>query len=80
MKVAIYVATFLLYNWNERKTMLVAIALLVSILIGLFIGLLLGIAIVDGYKSKRTCRECRRTIVEWGFSVDGNSYKAVKRD
>ena len=64
----------------KGKTMLVAIALLVSILIGLFIGLLLGIAIVDGYKSKRTCRECRRTIVEWGFSVDGNSYKAVKKD
>ena len=60
--------------------MLVAVALIMSILIGLFLGVLLGIAIVDGYKSKRTCRECRRTIVEWGFIVDGIQYKAVKKD
>jgi len=60
--------------------MLVAVALIMSILIGLFLGVLLGVSIVDGYKSRKTCRECRRTIVEYGFSVDGNEYRAMKKD
>ena len=60
--------------------MLVAVALILSILIGLFLGVLLGMSIVDGYKSRKTCRECRRTIVECGFSVDGNEYRAMKKD
>ena len=60
--------------------MLVAVALIMSILIGLFLGVLLGIVIVADYKSRKTCRECRRTIVECGFSVDGNEYRAIKKD
>lgn len=60
--------------------MIVAVALIMSILIGLFLGVLLGISFVDGYKSRKNCRECRRTIVECGFSVDGNEYRAIKKD
>lgn len=60
--------------------LLVAVALIVSILIGLLLGVLLGVSIVDGYKSRKTCRECRRTIVEYGFSVDGSEYRAIKKD
>ena len=31
-------------------------------------GLVIGICIADGYRSKRTCRECRRSFVEHGFN------------
>lgn len=65
---------------TREETMLVAVALILSILIGLFLGVLLGMSIVDGYKSRKTCRECRRTIVEYGFSVDGSEYRAIKKD
>ena len=65
----------------EGKTMLlIAVALIMSILIGLFLGVLLGMSIVDGYKSRKTCRECRRTIAECGFSVDGIRYNAIKKE
>jgi hypothetical protein len=69
--------------------MLVSVALIMFILIGLFsvafligflLGFLFGFATIDGYKSRKTCRECRRTIVECGFSVDGNEYRAIKKD
>jgi len=80
MKVVISCGNLFCIIGMKGKTMLVAVALIISILIGLFLGVLLGIAIVDGYKSKKTCRECRRTIVEWGFNVDGIQYKAVKKD
>lgn len=47
-------------------------------LLGLLIGICIGISVVDGYKSKKTCRECRHRIVEYGFMSDGKTYKAVE--
>lgn len=43
-------------------------------------GFFIGLAIADGYKSKKTCRECRRIIVEYGFHSDGKEYIAVEKD
>ena len=48
---------------------------LVSFALGLFIGL----CVADGYKSKRTCRECQRRLVRDGFSVDGEDYEVARR-
>ena len=42
-------------------------------------GLVIGICIADGYRSKRTCRECRRSFVEHGFNSDGVEYACVRR-
>ena len=43
-------------------------------------GLALGVCIADGYRSRRTCRECRRSFVEHGFSSDGVEYACVRRE
>ena len=43
-------------------------------------GLVLGICIADGYRSRRTCRECMRGFVEHGFSSDGVEYACVRRE
>ena len=43
-------------------------------------GLVLGICVADGYLSKRTCRECRRSFVEHGFNSDGVEYACVRRE
>lgn len=48
---------------------------------GALVGLLLVAALSIGrasYKSKRECRECLRTRVEYGFCVDGKDYKCVE--
>ena len=43
-------------------------------------GLVLGICVADGYRSRRTCRECMRSFVEHGFSSDGVEYACVSRE
>ena len=43
-------------------------------------GLAVGICIADGYRSRRTCRECMRSFVEHGFSSDGVEYACVRRE
>lgn len=47
---------------------------------GVFLGFLIGLGLADGYQTKKTCRECYRTIVEWGFHSDGKEYVAVEKD
>ena len=43
-------------------------------------GLAVGICVADGYRSRRTCRECMRSFVEHGFSSDGVEYACVRRE
>ena len=43
-------------------------------------GLAVGICIADGYRSRRTCRECMRSFVEHGFNSDGVEYACVRRE
>ena len=47
---------------------------------GMFLGFLIGVGLADGYQSKKTCRECRRRIVEYGFYSDSKEYIAVEKD
>ena len=56
------------------------ILFLFAALCGGAFGFFIGLAIADGYQSKKTCRECRRTIVEYGFHSDGKEYIAVEKD
>ena len=41
-------------------------------------GLAIGVCIADGYRSRRTCRECMRGFVEHGFISDGVEYACVR--
>ena len=54
--------------------------MLFASLCGLVLGFMVGIGLADGYQCKKTCRECRRTIVEYGFHSDGKVYVAVEKD
>ena len=50
--------------------------------IGAFLGIGFAIAfnLSDAFhKSKRECRECLRTRVEYGFHVDGKEYECIER-
>ena len=53
---------------------------LLAALCGGAFGFFIGLGIADGYMSKKTCRECRRRIVEYGFHSDGKEYVAVEKD
>lgn len=53
---------------------------LFAVLCGGAFGFSIGLAIADGYQSKKTCRECRRRIVEYGFHSDGKEYVAMEKD
>lgn len=53
---------------------------LLAALCGIAFGFFIGLGIADGYMSKKTCRECRRRIVEYGFHSDGKEYVAVEKD
>ena len=59
--------------------MLLLLFLFAALCGGVF-GFFIGLGLADGYKSKKTCRECLRTIVEWGFHSDGKEYVAVEKD
>ena len=59
--------------------MLLLLFLFAALCGGVF-GFFIGVAIADGYQSKKTCRECRRRIVEYGFYSDGKEYVAVEKD
>ena len=45
--------------------------------VGFVMGLGIGAVMVDGYISRKACRECKRRLVEFGFYSDGIEYKAV---
>lgn len=53
-----------------------------AVIVGAFlIGLVLGAALKDVYISRKTCRECRRGLVESaGFYSDGVEYAVVKKN
>ena len=51
--------------------------------VGAFVGLMLVRTLSFGqswYRTKRECRECLRTRVEYGFHVDGKEYKCVEKE
>lgn len=49
--------------------------------VGAFIvGMVLGAGLKDVYISRKTCRECRRRLVEFGFHSDGVEYAVVKKN
>ena len=56
------------------------IVFLLSAIVGVSIGFFIGLGLADGYQTKKTCRECRRIIVEYGFHSDGKEYIAVEKD
>ena len=56
------------------------IVFLLSAIVGVSIGFFTGLGLADGYLSKKTCIECRRSIVEYGFHSDGKVYIAVEKD
>jgi hypothetical protein len=56
------------------------IIFLFAALVGVFLGFFIGLGLADGYQTKKTCRECRRRIVEYGFHSDGKEYIAVEKD
>lgn len=60
--------------------MITAIFLVVAFIVAIVVGFCIGINLSDGYQSKKVCRECRRTIVEWGFHSDGKEYIAVEKE
>jgi len=55
------------------------ILFLFAVLCGGAFGFFIGLGIADGYMSKKTCRECRRRIVEYGFHSDGKEYISVAK-
>lgn len=53
-----------------------------SFVVGAFLGFVFVFALGVSnawYKSKRECRECLCTHVEYGFHVDGKEYKCVEK-
>lgn len=51
--------------------------------VGIFVGCIIVyiFALSEAwYKSKRECRECLRTRVEYGFHVDGKEYRCVEKE
>lgn len=44
------------------------------------VGLSLGVYVADGYRSKRICRECRRSLARYGFNSDGVEYVCTRRE
>lgn len=61
---------------------MVVFAVVGGFAIGAFLGWCFAIAFhlsIAFYKSKRVCRECLRTRVEYGFHVDGKEYKCVEK-
>jgi len=60
--------------------------LILAMIGGFAVGACIGFSVVvslalakAGYKSKRECRDCLRTRVEYGFHVDGKQYKCVEK-
>lgn len=58
---------------------------ILAVIGGFCVGLCIGTALAvfipftnAVYKSKRVCRECLRTRVEYGFHVDGKEYRCVE--
>ena len=47
---------------------------------GFLVGFAVGLLTIDGYQTKKTCRTCRRRMVECGFHVDGKVYKCLERE
>ena len=61
--------------------MIMVFAIVGGFAIGAFIGFLFINILAFGRawsKTKRECRECLRTRVEYGFHVDGKEYKCVE--
>jgi len=59
-------------------SIVVAIICLACLFAGLVFGFFSGWIAADGYKGKRTCRDCLRTRAEYGFVSDGVTYRCVR--
>ena len=58
-------------------------AIIGGFVVGAFVGFMFIGALSFGqswYRTKRECRECLRTRVEYGFHVDGKEYKCVEKE
>jgi len=56
--------------------MITTFAVIGAFVVAFALGLAIGGSCRRAYISKKICRECRRTIVEYGFHSDGKEYKA----
>ena len=62
-------------------------AIVVSVLVhgclgcclGFIVGIAFGYEVGAGQRGKRKCRECRRRIIECGFTNDKIDYKTIKK-
>ena len=63
-------------------TIMIILSIIGGFAIGAFLGFAFAIAFklsIIAYHSKRECRECLRTRVEYGFYVDGKEYECVEK-
>ena len=47
--------------------------------LGFIVGIAFGYEVRAGRHSKRECRECRRRIIECGFTNDKIDYRVIKK-
>ena len=64
-----------------------SIILILAVIGGFAVGAIIGFGVAvfipytkAVFKSKRVCRECLRTRVEYGFHVDGKEYRCVEKE